>query len=224
MIKSNREYRDMTLAVVEETRAEGDEPVEERKIVSGYATTFDESYVLYEDEEIVIKEQVSSRAFDEADMSDVIFQYDHRGRVFARNKNNTLEVEPDEQGLFIKADLGGTEIGRELYDEIRGGYTDKMSFGFTVSKDSWFVTDEEDGRRSHLRTIEGVAKLYDVSAVSIPANDGTSINATERSIRSLTDGVIEKAKAERLARDLELERKRVALRARAILAYAERNY
>ena len=114
--KDNREYRNMKLEVRDIEGAE-----EERKIVSGYASTFEEPYMLFSGEGWEYWEVVDRSAFDNTDMSDVIMQYDHQGRVFARTRNNTLEVRPDDEGLFIEADLGGTEIGRELYEEIRGG-------------------------------------------------------------------------------------------------------
>ena len=210
--KNEREYRDMMLAVAE--RAEEETEETEEKKVEGYATTFNEPYVLFEDDEVIFREQVDPSAFDNTDMSDVIMQYDHEGRVFARTGNNTLTVTPDEKGLFITADLGGTEIGRNLYEEIRGGYTDKMSFGFIVDKDEELRTDAEDGRVDILRTITGISKLFDVSAVSIPANNGTSISATTR---SRIDGVIEEVRAERLeAERLKLEKRRTEVRARAL--------
>ena len=208
-MKSNREYRNMMIRALDP----GEEQTEEKR-VEGYATTFDEPYVLYEDDWIVFREQVSPSAFDNADMNDVIMQYDHQGRVFARISNGTLEVSPDEKGLLINADLGGTELGRQLFDEIRGGYTDKMSFGFTVESDEELRSDLEDGRRDILRTITGIARLYDVSAVSIPANDGTSIGV---STRSKIDGAIEEVRAERLAAEkLKLDRRRAEIRAKAI--------
>ncbi|MBQ6130581.1 HK97 family phage prohead protease [Candidatus Saccharibacteria bacterium] len=209
-MKNNREYREMVLEVMAI-----EEPQEEdRKTVAGYATTFNEPYVLYEDGDIVFREQVAPGAFAEADMTDTIMQYNHEGRVFARITNGTLRVKPDERGLYIEADLGGTEIGRELYDEIRGGYTDKMSFGFIVSDDEQLRTNAEDGRVDVLRTITGISKLFDVSAVSIPANDGTSIGAQTR---GRIDGVIEEVRAERLEVErLNLEREKVKARVRAL--------
>ena len=212
-MKNNREYRDMRLDIV--TGADGDEEqAEERKLVNGYASTFNEPYVLYSDDEIVYREQVDPGAFDNTDMSDVIMQYNHEGRVFARITNNTLSVTPDERGLFIEADLGGTELGRQLYEEIAGGYTDKMSFGFIVDSDDVQRTASEDGRVDVLRTITGISKLFDVSAVSIPANDATSI-----SVRNLADGVIEQIRAERLeAERIETERRRAIVKAKAIMS------
>lgn len=203
-IKSNREYRNMTMDVVAK------EDSEERMVVAGYASTFDQPYTLMENDVLVYREQVSPDAFNDADMSDVIMQYNHEGRVFARVTNNTLRVIPDERGLFIEADLGGTELGRQLYEEIKGGYTDKMSFGFVVNDDDEARTKLDDGRIDYLRTIRGISKLYDVSAVSIPANDATSI-----SVRSLTDGVIDQIRAERLeAEALELRRRKLLAKAK----------
>lgn len=208
MSKKNREYRKMAPL---EVRAEENK---DEMVVEGFATTFNEPYVLFEDSDIIFREQVAPNAFDNTDMSDVILQYDHVGRVFARISNNTLEVQPNEKGLFIRANLGGTEIGRNLYEEIAGGYTDKMSFGFTVDGDEQTRTEAEDGRIEILRTITSINKLYDVSAVSIPANDGTSIGV---STRSEIDGVIEEVRAERLeAERIKLERKRAEVRARAL--------
>ena len=203
-MKNDREYRDFTLSI---------EQREDEKIVKGYATTFDEPYVLYEDEDLIIKEVIDSRAFEETDMSDVIMQYNHEGRVFARLSNGTLKLATDERGLEIEANLGGTELGRNLYEEIEGGYTNKMSMGFKVdrSADVW-TTEMVGGKTIEERRINRILRLYDVSAVSIPANDATSI-----SVRTLVDGEIEKLKAERLeAEELELARARAELRARVL--------
>lgn len=212
--KENREYRNLTV----EARAIEDQG-EEKRIVTGYASTFDEPYVLYDGDGWKYLEVVDRGAFDNTDISDVIMQYDHRGRVFARTRNNTLTVTTDDKGLFIEADLGGTEIGRELYEEIRGGYTDRMSFGFTVNDEFEEFEKTEEGVALYTRHITSVEKLYDVSAVSIPANDGTSIeaDATTRSISNLTDGVIERIQAELLEEEkITLERRRLEVRARAL--------
>ena len=207
-VKSDREYRDMTIEVRSAETEEVEQ--EERKVVTGYASTFNEPYTLFENDDWRFNEVVDARAFANTDMSDVIMQYDHEGRVFARMSNNTLTVTPDEKGLLIEADLGGTELGRQLYEEIRGGYTNKMSFGFTVDGEDILDTKDADGKDLTVRTITSVRKLYDVSAVSLPANDATSI-----SVRSLTDGEIERIQAERLeAEALELRRRKLLARAK----------
>ena len=174
-------------------------------VVEGYATTFDQPYTLYSDGYYELREVVDSHAFDKTDMSDVIMQYDHEGRVFARNRNKTLDLTTDEHGLKITANLGGTDIGRQLYQEIKGGYTDRMSFAFTVSDDKR-ERETIDGKIVVTRRILGFRKLYDVSAVSTPANNSTSISA-----RSFVDGVIAELEAERLSA-LEYSKRKLALK------------
>lgn len=204
-MKSDREYRAMTMRALEEAS-------EDQMIVEGYASTFNDPYLLWSDEEVEVWETVDSHAFDECDMSDVIMQYDHEGRVFARIRNNTLQVTPDERGLFVRADLGGTDLGRGLYQEISGGYTDKMSFGFIVAEDKREVTEVE-GKTRLDRIILSVSKVFDVSAVSLPANNNTAIEASVRGF----DGVIEEARAERLKmQEMELKRQRLTVRAKAL--------
>lgn len=210
MPSKEREYREMMLAI--EKRDEAEEPEEERMVVTGYASTFDDPYLLWKDADVEVYEQVDRHAFDETDMQDVIMQYDHQGRVFARVRNNTLKVSPDDKGLFISADLSGTDIGRGLYQEIAGGYTDRMSFGFTVDEDEQVIKEDSTTGKTHvLRTIRKVGKLYDVSAVSLPANPGTSISAR------FLDGAIEEARAERLkAQELREKREQIMKRAEAL--------
>ena len=177
---------------------------DDRKMVEGYATTFNDPYTLFRDGNYTVIEQVDPHAFDETDMSDVIMQYDHEGRVFARTSNGTLALRTDEHGLHIEADLNGTEIGRQLLEEIEGGYTTKMSFGFRVDEDKRETT-EENGEVTILRTITRISKLYDVSAVSLPANDATNISA-----RSFGEGVVAEAMEEfRLRKEREEQKARI---------------
>ena len=175
-----REYRKIDAGQMETRTAE-----DGAKVVEGYATTFNMPYELWRDREMTVNEQVDRNAFAECDMSDVIMQYDHEGRVFARIANGTLELMPDEHGRKIRANLGGTEIGRQLFEEIEGGYTNKMSFGFTVTGEERKTTKDADGHITVLRTITKIGKLFDVSAVSLPANDATEISA-----RTIGDGLI----------------------------------
>lgn len=210
-LDEGRQYRDIQNIGIEK-RADG----EQEKTVTGYATTFNEPYELYrsvwDGYTYIVLEQVDPHAFDDTDMSDVIMQYNHEGRVFARTSNGTLELDPDEHGLHIRANLGGTEIGRQLYEEIEGGYTDKMSFGFRVGKDKREETEERDNETGTttvtvLRTILTISKLYDVSAVSIPANDGTSISS-----RNFAEGVIEEVRKEIAEREKrERQKKRIKI-------------
>lgn len=155
--------------------------------IEGYATTFDKPYVLYEYEGRQYKEIIDRNALAEADMSDIIFLYDHKGNVLARKSNGTLIVEPDAHGLFVAADLSKSVAARNMYEEIQNGLVTKMSWAFKVREDAY-------DRQTHTRTIKRIQKVFDVSAVSRPANFSTDISA-----RSWVDGVIEAEKAERLA-------------------------
>lgn len=190
-LESGREFRNMEFNAVDD----------DKKIVEGYATTFDQPYLLYESDDYKVYEVVDSRAFIGCDLSDVIMQYDHMGRVFARNKNSTLTFNTDSIGFKIRGDLGGTQLGSQIYEEIKGGYSDKMSISFTIAKDKRESITDENGITTVTRTILQFKKLYDVSVVSIPANDMTSISA-----RSYCDGLIAELKAERLKRALNIEK------------------
>lgn len=188
-IKNDREYRSLQpFSVTDEKRIESDCYVE------GYATTFNKPYLMYEYDGIKYYEQIDSRALDDADMSDVIFQYDHQGKVLARKSNNTLIVEPNKEGLFICADLSKSRESREMYEEINNGLVTKMSWGFVVEEDEY-------DRNTHVRTIRKIKKVYDVSAVSIPANNDTNIQS-----RSYFAGVAEIEKQELLKREKQLKK------------------
>lgn len=180
------------------TRAVETEGQEEKKelYVEGYAVRFNSPTVLFEFGGVEYKEQIDRHAFDEAQMDDVIFNYNHGGKVMARTRNGTLELKVDDDGLFIRARLDGTEEGRRLYDEIAGGYIDRMSFAFTVREESF-------DKQTNTWTVQKVKRLYDTSAVDIPAYDDTSIEARR--------AAVEKAENER-KKNLELKKRQVALK------------
>lgn len=188
----NREYRSMPLNI--EKRAEGEE---KSYIVEGYATTFGDKYELYRDGKYIVMEQVDRDAFANTDMSDVVFQFDHEGRVYARTKNGTVELSVDNIGLHQKTDLGRTSSSRAAFEDIEAGNYYQMSFAFTVTGDEYEEEEQENGDIILTRTIKEIGKLYDVSAVSFPANPYTSISARTKEI---CDGEIAKIEAERLHR------------------------
>ena len=180
-----REYRAVVLPL---RLPEAEKRIDSDYYVEGYATTFDEPYLLYEIDGIKYYEKIDRNALEGADISDVIMQYDHQGKVLARLSNGTLGIEPTEKGLFIFADLSKSAAAKELYEEIRNGLITKMSWAFTVAEDKY-------NRETRTRTITKIKKVYDVSAVSIPANGDTEISA-----RSWLDGVIEAERREALER------------------------
>lgn len=165
--------------------------------VEGYAAVFDEETVLYEYDGIQYKEVIDRNAFSGAEMRDVVMNFNHGGKPVARTKNGTLTLTVDTKGLHIAADLGGTEEGRRLYEEIRGGYIDRMSFAFTVNK-------QEYDRAKHLRRITGFRRIFDVAAVAIPAYDGTSIAARSWAAAEAAHEHAEADKRRRLALKLKL--------------------
>jgi len=162
--------------------------------VEGYATTF-EPYVLYRDYQgNDVYELIERSSLDNADMSDIIFQFDHGGMVYARTSNGSLIVEVDEHGLFVAADLGRTEAAKRLYDSIQAGMVTQMSWRYMVDEESY-------DRDTKTWTTRKVSKIYDVSAVSIPANDQTSIEARAKSLMD----------EERAKKENEKKRERLSL-------------
>lgn len=189
-VKKEREYRTVAAQL---SVAAAAKRIDTEYYVEGYATTFDKPYLLYEFEDgTKFYERIDAHALDGADMSDVIMQYDHEGRVFARESNNTLILIPDHKGLLIAADLSKTDLARGLYQDIEAGMITKMSWAFTVSEESY-------DRATRTRTILKIKKVYDVSAVSIPANGDTEIAARNFASRSY-----EAEKQERLKRRIAI--------------------
>ena len=182
MASKDREYRSMELRI--EKREDGAEP---SFLVEGYASTF-QPYVLMTVDGTDYSERIEPNAFDNADMSDVVFRVDHQGPVYARTTAGSLEVWTDEHGLAQRADLGKTQRGRDLYADIEAGNYPQMSFAFSVAEDHY-------DKATHTRIIDRIAKVYDVSPVVFPANPTTELSV---STRDYFNGVIEMERAERL--------------------------
>ena len=189
-LKNERQIRAQTFFSPATTKR-----IESNYYVEGYAARY-EPYVLYETEEGPIYERFEPGCFAGCDMSDVIYQLNHQGTVMARQSNGSLIVEPDDNGLFVAADLGRTEAARNHFEEISAGMITKMSWGFILG-------DYDYDRESRTIIHRSVKKIFDVSGVSIPANQNTEINA-----RSWADGVIDLAARS----EAELENRRRKLR------------
>ena len=189
----DREYRSMEMRLFDSE--------EVNYAVEGYASTF-ERYKLFEDEGVDYFEQIDSRAFDDADMTDCVFRVDHEGPVYARTSAGTVELWVDEHGLGQRADLSKTQRARDLYEDIKAGNYPKMSFAFTVAEDHY-------DRATHTRVIDRIAKVFDVSPVSFPANPTTELSV---STRDYFNGVIEAEKAERLERERrEIQKQKIRI-------------
>lgn len=191
MISNEREYRNFNSFHTIIKRNEEQE--EKKEMVEGYASTFEE-YTLMDFGDEEWRERIEPDAFKDADMSDVVFLRDHTGRVYARTKNNTISIIPDEKGLFTITDLSRTAAAREMYEDIAEGNYSQMSFAFTVAEQHF--DEQKDGeKRIITRIIDRIKKVYDISAVAFPANPTTDIGV---SLRSVFDGGIEELRAERL--------------------------
>lgn len=190
---NGREYRSM------EMRLSQSEEV--NFAVEGYASTF-ERYKLFEEDGTDYFEQIDPKAFDDADMTDCVFRVDHEGPVYARTSAGTVELWVDEHGLGQRADLSKTQRARDLYEDIKAGNYPKMSFAFTVAQDHY-------DRATHTRIIDRIAKVFDVSPVSFPANPTTELSV---STRDYFNGVIEAEKAERLERERrEIQKQKIRI-------------
>ena len=187
MITKDRNYRNFEIRAGEEAN-----------IIEGYAVVFNTVETMYEYDGIAYKEEIRSGAFDKAEMNDVVLNFNHGGKPVARTKNKTLELTIDQRGVKVRADLSGTEEGRKLYEEVKGGYLDKMSFAFTINA-------EEYNRETHTRSITGIKRLFDVAVVDIPAYESTSVFA-----RSFFEAEAEKELVE--ARELERRKKQIKLK------------
>ena len=198
--RNDRQVRrfEVQTRIVERKAEEAGEAAKEL-YVEGYAARFNSPTVLFEYEGREYKEQIAPEAFAEADMTDVIMNYNHGGKVVARIRNNTLELKVDDNGLYVRARLDGTEEGRRLYEEIKGGYIDRMSFAFTIKEENY-------DKDAATWTVRKVKRLYDVAAVDIPAYDDTSIEARKADIIAARDRAKKQA--------LSLEKSKLALKCR----------
>lgn len=187
-ITKDREYRSFEFREVEGA---------EDMIVEGVPIVLDEPTMMYEKDGLEYYEIISREAFKGAKIDDVVLNIDHLGKPAAKTKNKTLELDVRDGEVFMRADLSKNATGRELYEDIQNGFYDKMSFAFTV-------TDQKYDREKRTRTIKSIDRLYDVSAVTIPAYNQTSLMA-----RSFFDVEAEKELAEARKRE-EAQRRAVA--------------
>ena len=188
-MKQDREYRSMELRVLPnlDVLQSTSGP---SYMVEGYASTF-EPYKLLTIDNVDYFERIEPNAFENADLTDVVFRVDHEGRVYARTSAGTVQLWTDDHGLGQRTDLSKTQAARDLFADIEAGNYPKMSFAFTVAEDHF-------DHATNTRVIDRIAKVFDVSPVSFPANPTTELSV---STRDYFNGVIEAEKAERLERE-----------------------
>lgn len=146
--------------------------------IKGYAAVFNSP------ETYSYTEVISEKAFDEADMSDVVLRYNHNDSfmVLARTRNKSLTLNVDDKGLFIDAKLQDDITDhRNIFNAIKSGLIDKQSFAFVVDEDEYdYDTDT--------RTITKIGKVFDVSVVDQPFYNATDVSVA----RNQNDEYLEK--------------------------------
>jgi HK97 family phage prohead protease len=148
-----------------EARADGD-----GMRLSGYAAVFNDSSV-----PLPFKESIAPGAFRKtlSETPDVRLLINHEGLPLARTNNGTLKLEEDERGLHFNADLADTQEGRDIYELVKRGDVDQMSFAFRVIRQKW-----NDDRSRRVLTEVSLAD-GDVSVVTYPAYPTTTVEARE---------------------------------------------
>lgn len=204
-----RQYRNFAASNFQrvDVSTQEEESQEPSFIVRGHYTVFDVEYELFPG----FYETIDSRALDNTDTSDVLFQFNHGGAPLARLRNGSLRIGIDEIGGWAEADLSGCQQARDIYEAISNGLIDRMSFGFTIA-DGGFEWEEDEDGVVHSR-ITKISKLFDVSCVDLPASDYTDISA-----RSYLDAAIEAKRKQEEAADQKRTAAAVALRRRKAMA------
>jgi HK97 family phage prohead protease len=180
-------------------------------IIEGRAVTFDEETVLFEYDGIEYKEIIAKGAFDNTDMSYAFMKYNHSDTIMAmaRTKNNTLQIDVRDDGVYVKAELADTTAGRDLYTLVKRGDIDKMSFSFTIEEESY-------NKESRTWTVRKIDKLYDVAAVTVPAYENTDLYARRY-------GEVETSRSQEVEAEA-LERSRTVTRIRLNMAHQTKTF
>lgn len=144
--------------------ADGTQTQDDNYIVRGYATTFNQPYVLLKIGDTNIYEVVDKNALQNANMSQVKMFFEHKGHILARTENGTLKLIVDNKGLYFEADLSKSLYARNCYEEIKNGLICDMSWAYIPSE----VTYDQ---QSKTRTITKIKLVTDVSPVTYPANN-----------------------------------------------------
>jgi len=171
--------------VVEQRAYDGElKAAVEGRTVEGYASVFNSM-----SEDLGgFREIVLPGAFSNVLDNDVRALYNHDSNyLLARTTSGTLELKEDDKGLYYRFEMPNTSYGNDMLELFRRGDLSQSSFGFTVEKDSWRM---EEGQ--HVRYIERVGSLFDVSPVVYPAY--ASASSGLRSAEPKGEGEAEEAR------------------------------
>lgn len=159
------------------------------------------------------EETIDRGALDGTDLTDVRLCLNHyTGYVYARSRRNnpssTMQINTDANGLTFVArlDTKNSPKAADFYSAVQRGDIDKMSFMFSVDEDRWEDLDTDYPKRH----ITKIGTVVEISAVTFPAYDATSINARSKEALDSARSAVETARAaegkavETVDKDLEL--------------------
>lgn len=186
---NDRKYRQTrSVSSLFKTRSE-----DNRLYISGYFAVFNSNYELWQG----ATESIDEHAFDNALSDDIRCLIDHETRlVLGRNKAGTLTLKVDSRGLWGEVEINpNDQDAMNLYERVKRGDVDQCSFGFDITDEEF--SDRGDGTVHW--TIKSV-KLYEVSVVTFPAYDETSVSARKNDMKQINKRKIDLFKKELLER------------------------
>ena len=156
----------------------------------------------------MFNEIIDRGALDNADLTDVAFLVNHdksklplaRSRRNNMNSSMQMMVDPNGMSIRVNLDTANNADARSLYSATKRGDIDGMSFAFIVDGEEWTDLDTEMPTR-HIRSI---SKVMEVSAVTWPAYEHTTLEARDAEALDNAKAALEKVKAEQ--RDVELRK------------------
>jgi len=179
-----------------EMRARSDDTME----VEGYALKFDKETVI--GGKWGWTERINKAALDEADLSTVVFNFNHSlDSLLAGTRNKSLTLTTDSIGLKINARIVDTTMGRDVYQLIKDGLITQMSFWAVIKTSSWTWANEDDTEAMDEREILSFGRFIDVSAVTFPAYEDTELAA--RSLGGIDMQLIKQIQYEKQIRKME---------------------
>lgn len=148
------------------------------KKISGYAIVFNKPSKPIPDGKSSFTEIIDPKALQNTDLSDVVMLSNHDySKPLATVKAGTLKLDVDEKGLHFEATLPNTTDGSDTFENVKAGNIDSASFRFANASDQW--SKDENGNIT--RTITNIGDIFEISSVTIPAYDDSSVEVAKRS-------------------------------------------
>lgn len=146
-------------------------------LIEGYFALYEQETELFEG----VYEIITKGAFNKTLGNDIRALWNHNTQyVLGRNKSGTLELREDEKGLFGIVKLPATQYAQDLYELISRGDVDQCSFGFNI-----LAEDLEELASGAYRWRLNELDLHEISVVTFPAYENTSVQARAKQIEQL---------------------------------------